>query len=105
MKKAKDILLAILGSKIFKYGLVIIIGVAVVGFMDENSIYSHLKNKEKIAELKAEIERNRENHRRDEAKVHALETDPKAVEKVAREKHLMKMPDEDIFVIRNSQND
>ncbi len=94
-----EILKKIFSAGVLKYAIVIIIGVAVVGFMDENSIYSHIQNKEKIADLKAEIERNHANHQRDKSKIDALDNTQEAVERVAREKYYMKMPDEDIFVL------
>lgn len=99
MKKTKEILLKIVRIKALKYIIVAIVGVVVVGFMDENSVLSHLQNEERIGELKQEIARYRKDHERDEAKLKALDSDRKAVERVAREKYFMKKAGEDIFVL------
>ncbi len=105
MKRTKEILLAILKSKALKYIIVIIAGVVVVGFMDDNSIVSHLRNKERINHLKEEINQNMANHKRDQKKLETLETDDKVVEQIAREKYYMKKPDEDIFVLSSDKKE
>ncbi len=99
MKRIKNICKKIFGSSVLKYVVVIVVGCFVVGFMDENSIWSHLQNKEKSNNLQTEINDYKERHTRDEAQLEALENDHKAVEKVAREKYYMKLKDEDIFVL------
>ena len=45
-----------------------------------------------------EIEKYRKQYEEDTEKLKELTTNPEALEKIAREKYLMKKPDEDIFV-------
>ena len=47
----KGFMLRVWHSQFFKYSVVCIIGVLIVGFLDENSFYSHFKNMERIDEL------------------------------------------------------
>ncbi len=102
MKRLKETLKIIFRSSIVKYVVVVVVGIVIVGLMDENSVRGHLNNKQKINELKEEIEYHRRNHERDESQLRALDTDPKTVEKIARERYFMKRADEDIFVINDN---
>lgn len=86
-----------------KYIVVVLIGVLVVGFLDDNSVWAHLRNKRQISELKQEIENYEGQYRRDQAKIHMLERNPKAIEKIARERYFMKTDDEDIFVLSDDK--
>ena len=82
-----------------KYGLVIVIGVAVVGFASENSLLALFRNKLYITELDEEI--NKYNVRTENARrqIRELDHNPKAIERIARERYFMKEDDEDIFVL------
>jgi len=82
-----------------KYVLVIIGGVLVVGFLDENSLWNHIKYRQRIQELTEERDRYDAEHRRDQAQIKELNRNPKAMEKIARERYFMKADDEDIFVL------
>lgn len=82
-----------------KYLVVMLVGVVIVGFLDENSIWSHLKNKQKIDALDREIEQYRKQYAADAEQLRRLDTDPKAIERIARERYFMKSDDEDIFVL------
>ena len=86
-------------SVIFKYAVVSIVGVLLVGFLDDNSMWSHIKNLQRIDELMAEKERYNAEFRRDQAQIKELDRNPKAIEKIARERYFMKADDEDIFVL------
>lgn len=96
LKKAFNI---VKRSKALKYVLVIATAVVVVGFMGENSIWSHHRNKQKIDELEEEIRIYRSQYQRDINQLRRLESDPHAVEEIARERYFMKREDEDIFVL------
>ena len=50
------------------------------------------------AKLNSEIEKYRKQYEEDTEKLKEMTTNPEALEKIAREKYLMKKPDEDIFV-------
>jgi cell division protein FtsB len=99
MKKVKNLLLRIYHVKALKYILVTLFAVVLVGFVDENSVWKHLRNKQRINELQEEIDRYTEQHKRDNAQIDMLNNDPKAIQKIARERYFMKADNEDIFVL------
>ncbi|MBQ9216248.1 MAG: septum formation initiator family protein [Prevotella sp.] len=86
-------------SQFLKYAVVCIAGVIIVVFLDDNSVWSHLKNLQRIDELKAETERYNADFERDQAQIRELNRNPKAIEKIARERYFMKADDEDIFIL------
>ena len=57
----------------YRYLIVVVVGVLIVGFVDDNSF------------------------------MHRLEYDPKAIEKIARERYFMKADDEDIYVLSDDE--
>ena len=97
--RVKAFLLRVWHSLFFKYAVVAIIGGVIVGFLDENSFYSHFKNMQRINELQEETEKYNADYRRDQARIRELDRNPKAIEKIARERYFMKADDEDIFVL------
>lgn len=82
-----------------KYSLVCVLGILIVGFLDENSMMSHFKNQYRIHELEEEIASYNAAYERDQAQIRELNRNPKAMEKIARERYFMKAEDEDIFVL------
>ena len=105
----KRIILSLWRIKGLKYVFVIIVGVALVGFLDDNSIWAHMRNLNRISELQDEIDDYTQRYERDQARVRQLNVNPKAVERIARERYFMKQADEDIFVlsddVRHDAND
>ena len=97
--RVKAFLLRVWHSLFFKYAVVAIAGVVIVGFLDDNSFWSHFKNMQRINELQEETEKYNADYRRDQARIRELDRDPKAMEKIARERYFMKADDEDIFVL------
>ena len=97
--RVKAFLLRVWHSLFFKYAVVAIIGGVIVGFLDENSFYSHFKNMQRISELQEETQKYNADYRRDQARIRELDRNPKAIEKIARERYFMKADDEDIFVL------
>lgn len=95
----KKIWLFIKASTALKYAVVALVAIVFIGFADENSIWNHLKNKETINELEKEIEKYNAEHKANQTKIRQLDKDPKAIEKIARERYFMKADDEDIFVL------
>ena len=77
-----------------KYMITVLIFIVVIGFLDENSLIQRVKHRSEISALNSEIEKYRKQYEEDKE----LTTNPEALEKIAREKYLMKKPDEDIFV-------
>ena len=95
----KSFVLRVWHSVFFKYAVVTICGVLLVGFLDDNSLWSHIKNLQRIDELTAEKERYNAEFRRDQAQIKDLDRNPKAIEKIARERYYMKADNEDIFIL------
>lgn len=103
MSRLRRILRYVRSSSALKYVVVLVAGVAIVGFLDENSVWSHIRNRRTIDELQAEIKLYREQYERDRAQLRRLDADPKAIEKIASERYFMKMDDEDIFVLSDDE--
>lgn len=83
----------------YKYLIVIVIGIVVVGFVDENSFMRRIQYELQISDLKAEIKKYNERNEADMRQLRELKRDPKAIQKIARERYFMKADDEDIFVL------
>lgn len=105
MKKIKEKIKYILAIPYVKYIVVCLIGVVLIGFVGSNSILGHFQNKARISELKEEIDYYEGEYRRDQNQIHQLQSNSKAMEKVARERFFMKTADEDIFVLSDDQRE
>jgi len=103
MKKLKSILVRIYHVKALKYALVTLIAVLLIGFIDENSVWHHIQNKQRISELQDEIKKYSDLHQRNKDQIKLLDSNPKAMEKIARERYFMKADDEDIFMLSDDQ--
>jgi cell division protein FtsB len=99
MSRLKSILSGFFGIWYVKYAFVCVVGILFVGFLDDNSVWAHIRNKQRIQELKEEIAVYDEAYQRDQARIRDLQRNPKAMEKIARERYFMKQADEDIFVL------
>lgn len=103
MKKVKSLLLRIYHIPALKYIVVALIAIVLIGFVDENSIWNHLRNQQRISELEDEIEQYTERYHQDQERIRTLDSDPKAIEKIARERYFMKADDEDVFVLSDDE--
>ena len=103
LNNIKTLALKVWRSQALKYTLVCLLGVLVVGFLDENSIWNHFKNQRRINELEEEIGKYNAAYERDQAQIRQLNKDPKAMEKIARERYFMKADDEDIYVLSDDE--
>ena len=83
----------------YKYVIVIVLGVLIVGFLDENSFVQRVKYDLQISELKEQISAYDKKHGQEAEALYELKRNPKAIEKIAREKYFMKTDDEDVFVL------
>ena len=54
---------------------------------------------QRISELQDEIDMYNAQYQNDQAQIRKLDSDPKAIKKIARERYFMKADDEDIFVL------
>lgn len=87
----------------YKYLIVIVVGVLVVGFLDDNSYLRKIEYEFEIADLKEQIKSYNDKYEADAKKLKDLERDPKLIVRIAREKYFMKAPDEDIFVLSDDE--
>lgn len=83
----------------YKYLMVIIAGVLIVGVVDDNSIRQHIKYQLQIATLREEIEKYRDQYEKDSRQLKEMRQGPDVFGKIARERYFMKSDDEDIFVL------
>ena len=74
-RSIKAFLLSIWHSMFFKYAVVCILGVLIVGFLDENSFWSHMKNRQRINELQEETAKYNAEFRRDQARIRFVLSD------------------------------
>lgn len=81
-----------------KYGVAIVVFLVLIGVVDENSFYTRYQRRIEIGNLKREIDKYQEQYDAETQQLRALENDPSAVERMARERYFMKRPNEDIFV-------
>ena len=103
MKKVKSLLLRIYHIPALKYIVVALIAVVLIGFVDENSIWNHIRNKQRISDLESEIDVYTERFHQDQEKIRMLDGNPKAIEKIARERYFMKADNEDVFVLSDDE--
>ena len=94
-------LLALLSH--YKYVITVVVGVLLVGFVDDNSFMQRAKLELQISDLEADIERYNEQNEADMKQLKAMKRSPKAFEKIARERYFMKADDEDIFVLSDDE--
>ncbi|MBR1395182.1 MAG: septum formation initiator family protein [Prevotella sp.] len=86
-----------------KYAVISVIGVVLVGFVGQNSLLAHMRNVNYINELSEEIDTYNARAREDMRKIRELDRNPKALERIARERYFMKHDDEDIFVLSDDE--
>ena len=83
----------------YKYLITIIVGVAIVGFLDNDSYLQRVKYELQINQLKDEIKKYNEQNEKTTRELRIIRSNPRAIEKIAREHYFMKADDEDIFVL------
>jgi len=87
-----------------KFFLVTVIFIVWMLFFDKNDLYSQYEQSQQLNKL----EQERDFYTKETAQVgkdlDELTSDPKKLEKFAREKYLMKKANEDVFVIVKKQN-
>ena len=83
----------------YKYLIVIIAGVLIVGVIDDNSIRQHIKYQIEIATLRSEIEKYRTEYDRELRILKEMRKGPEVFGKIAHERYFMKADNEDIFVL------
>ncbi len=87
----------------YKYLITIVLGTILVGFVDDNSFLQRIKYDMRISELKEEIDKYNKQTEVANEELRELAHNPRAIEKIARERYFMKADDEDIFVLRSDK--
>ena len=82
-----------------KYILTFLAFLVWIAFFDRNDFYSQYTYRQKLKKLQADKQYYLDEIAKDDADLKKLTTDPKNLEKFAREKYLMKKDNEDIFVV------
>ena len=103
MKKLKTFINRIGHIPALKYIVVTVVAFVFIGFVDENSIWRHMRNRQHISELQDEIKRLTDQHNYNQSQIRLLGNDTKAIEKIARERYFMKTDEEDIFVLSDDE--
>ena len=81
-----------------KYLITVVTFLVIIVFLDENSLIQRAKHRREISVLNSEIAKYRKQYEEDTETLKELTDNPKALEKIAREKYLMKKKNEDIFI-------
>lgn len=76
-----------------------IVFLLIIGFFDSDSVWVRWQIQRDNARLRAEIQKFEQQCTRDSAKLEQLLTNQEAVVKVARESHLMKADNEDVYIV------
>lgn len=88
-----------------KYAITLVTFALIIGVLDEeNSLLQRFSHWREINKLKSEITFYRNQYERDSKRLKEISSDPEALEKVAREKYLMKKPNEDIYIFEEDLN-
>ena len=87
----------------YKYLVVIVLGVIIVGFIDENSFMRRIQLELQISDLQSNIEKYNKQYEDDSRQLREIRRNPKTIEKIARERYFMKADDEDIYVLSDDE--
>lgn len=86
-----------------KYIITIVIGILLVGVLDENSFRKYVVLNMRLSEVQEELKIYEDKYIQDSLKLSALDANHKGVERIARETYYMKRPNEDVFVLTSDQ--
>lgn len=87
----------------YKYIIVSVVGILIVGVVDDNSFRKFIELEIQIDDLKSEIKKYNLQNEADTKQLRELKRNPKAIEKIARERYFMKADDEDIYVLSTDE--
>ena len=87
----------------YKYAITIVVGILLVGFVDENSFMHRVQLEMQISDLTDEINHYNEQNAADLQKLRELRRGVKAYERIARERYFMQADDEDIYVLSDDE--
>ena len=87
-----------------KYLITVVAFAVIIGFLDENSLFRRLGYEREISQPERRDRKIPGGLRRENTKrLNELNSNPDAIEQVAREKYLMKKPNEDIYVFEDNK--
>ena len=81
-----------------KYIITLGIFALIVLFLDENSMLKRMQMNQEERELRDEIEKYRDDFNESTRLLGEITADSVAIEQIARERYMMKLPEEDIYV-------
>ena len=87
--------------KYFKYLFTVVVFLLIIGILDENSWVRRIQHQKEIRDLKSQIEKYQKQYDESNATLKALSSNPKELEKIARERYFMKEANEDIYVFED----
>ena len=85
----------------FKYFIALAIFIISIGFVGDNCILQRIKHKQEIADLEHGIAEQKQIFSTDSTTLASLKNDVDALRTVAREEYYMKQADEDVFIIKD----
>jgi len=87
----------------YKYVIVCVVGFLIVGVVDDNSFRKLIELELQIDDLNSEINKYNSQYKADTKELRELKQNPKAIERIARERYFMKADDEDIYVLSTDE--
>lgn len=81
-----------------KYIITLGVFALIVLFLDENSMLKRMQMNQEERELREEIEKYRDDFNESTRLLGEITADSVAIEQIARERYMMKLPEEDIYV-------
>ncbi len=97
MKKIKDIWAAVARRK---YTITIVVFLLIICFLDQNNLMQRLQHHRQIHDLKSEIEYYTTLRDKSIQGLQELANDSNNLERIAREKYGMHLPNEEVFIIK-----
>ena len=82
----------------YKYIITLLIFGVIIVFLDENSILRRMEVANEAWNTRNEIEKYRKDFEESTMRLNELDADSNSIERIAREKYLMKKPNEDVYV-------
>lgn len=87
-------------TKYIKYWVVAGTFLIIMCFVDENNFFKRLSNQREIQNLQEQLDYYETYNASNREKINELQTNNANLEKFAREEHLMKRQNEDVFIIK-----
>jgi cell division protein FtsB len=81
-----------------KYLITLALFLLIIGFLDQNNLMRRFEQRREIDRLHDEIDHYRDDYNESTRRLNELAVDSGAIERIAREKYLMKKPNEDIYL-------